>query len=142
MLLTVTDSGRKFMEKALQAASGLLEESNTKSDEEMEDAANILSIFEVYGPVIDADRIYSLAYKDTYSSNNYDWSQEPLHEELVKRIVKRLFEARYLEQVQEYDEDDVLMTMNPSAIPLEQVEEMHQQAKWERLRRDYKGDRG
>ena len=131
MKLTITDSGREFMWKAFDSLE----------DEEMEDASNILSIFEVHGPVLDADKIYSIAYKDTYTRPySYDWSQETLNEELVKRIVKRLFEARYLEQVQEYDEDDILMTMNPAAIPLEEAKEMHQKAKWERMRREYQVD--
>lgn len=131
MKLTITDSGREFMWKAFDSA-----------DEEMEDASNILSIFEVHGPVLDADKIYKLAYSDTYSRPYpYDWSQETLNEELVKRIVKRLFEARYLEQVQEYDEDDILMTMNPAAIPLEEAKEMHQKAKWERMRKEYQMDK-
>ena len=131
MKLTITDSGREFMWKAFDSLE----------DEEMEDASNILSIFEVHGPVLDADKIYSIAYKDTYTRPySYDWSQETLNEELVNRIVKRLFEARYLEQVQEYDEDDILMTMNPAAIPLEEAKEMHQKAKWERMRKEYQMD--
>jgi len=127
MLLAITDSGREFMWKAW----------DTHGEEDMEDAANILSIFEVHGPVIDTDRIYSLAYND-----NYYWSEEPLNQDLVKRIVRRLFEARYLEQVQEYDEDNILMTMNPAAIPLEEAKDMHQKAKWSRMKEDYQRDKG
>ena len=140
MKLALTDSGREFMYKAFKAASGL-GEGTTENDEKMEDASNILSIFEVHGPVIDSDKIFELAYSDTYKRPYpYDWSKTPVEKSLVHRLVKQLFEARYLEEVQEYDEDNILMTLNPAAIPLEEAMGMHQKAKWERMKREYRMD--
>jgi len=131
MKLALTDLGRKYMEKAW--------DTDFESDDPpaMEDAATILSLFEIFGPVIDSDKIYEYAYQETNKKDSYiDWSVVNLTREFTNRIVRHLFEARYLEQVQEYDEDDILMTMNPTALSPEEVAEMHQQAKLERMRMD------
>ena len=133
MKLALTDSGREYMMQAFA--------NDYWDSSDIEDSANILSIFEVEGPVIDSDKVYEVAYKETYKRPYpYSWSKDPMDQALVRRIVKQLFEARYLEEVKEYDEDNILLTINPAAIPLEEAKEMHQQAKWERMRREYRMD--
>jgi hypothetical protein len=136
MKLALTDLGRKYMEKAW--------DTDFESDDPpaMEDAATMLFLFEIFGPVIEAEQVYKYAYQETNKKDSWMvWSVENLTREHINRIVKHLFEARYLEEVQEYDEDDILMTMNPTAIPLEEAKEMHQKAKWERMRREYQVDK-
>ena len=135
MKLALTDSGREYMMRAYTT------DFDSDHPDDMEDAANILSLFETFGPVIEADMVYEYARQETDKKDSYmDWKEEPLKREYINRIVKRLFEARYLEQVQEYDEDNILMTLNPAAIPLEKAKEMHQEAKWARMKREYRMD--
>ena len=135
MKLALTDSGRKYMEKAW--------DTDFESDDPpaMEDAATILSLFEVFGPVIEAEQVYEYAYQETNKKDSWMvWSVKNLTRDHTNSIVRRLFEARYLEEVQEYDEDNVLMTMNPTALSVEEVTKMHQEAKLERMRREYRMD--
>ena len=135
MKLALTDLGRKYMEKAW--------DTDFESDDPpaMEDAATILSLFEIFGPVIDSDKIYEYAYQETNKKDSWMvWSVKNLTRDHTNSIVRRLFEARYLEEVQEYDEDNVLMTMNPTALSVEEVTKMHQEAKLERMRREYRMD--
>ena len=82
MKLALTDSGRKYMEKAW--------DTDFESDDPpaMEDAATILSLFEIFGPVIEAEQVYEYAYQETNKKDSWMvWSVKNLTRDHTNSIV-------------------------------------------------------